>query len=228
MADPISTPQPPAPAPAPASDMVPRSRLNDVIRQRDEATAALQAATAEVDTWRAKAATVDSLTQKFDADRKAWEAERQSWQTKSAAYQHGVTDPDLVDLALWQYERAKAPESGEKPSFGEWLGAYKAAPDTLPAPLAGLKTVWAAPAAPPVGAPAPEAASQAAAPQPGAPTPQAINPHTGAPVTARPQPSPNAGAVGNAPVPQQHVRGSISNMTDAEYRAYRKTVGLGG
>jgi len=233
MADPttpVADPTTPAPAPAPAAkpspaaDMVPRSRLNDVIRQRDEAIASLEAQARETDTWRAKASTVDSLTQKFDADRESWGKEREQWQTKSAAYQHGVTDNDLVDLALWQYDRITPAEGETKPAFGDWLGGLKANPDALPAPLAGLRTAWApaaAPAAAPAGAPA-----GAPAPAPaGTPAPVAVNPKTGAPV-ARAQPAPNAGAVGTATVPQTHTPGSVSKMTLAEYREHRKTIGL--
>lgn len=227
MADP-TTPAPaasPAPAAPDPTKWVPYDRFQQLVAQKNELQTALDAQATETNTWREKAATADTIAKQFEEARSGWETERGQWQTKSAAYQHGVTDNDLVDLALWQYDRVQPAEGESKPPFGEWLAGLKATPDALPPALAGLKTAWAPAAAP--AAAAPGAPAPAAAP-PAAPAPQgvALDPRTGAPVT-RAQPSPNAGAVGTATVPQSFTRGSIANMTDAQYRAYRKTIAPG-
>ena len=105
---------------------------------------------------------------------------------------------------MWQYGRIPAGEDGAKPAYADWLGALKSEPATLPASLAGLRDVWAAPA--PADGPAPPAAAAVAPP-----------------AAQRPV-SPNAGVVGTAasPPPATYARGAIAKMTPAEYRQYKE------
>jgi hypothetical protein len=207
-----AAPAAPAAAQVDMSKFVPYDRFQQVVAERNQLQVTLEAQTTETDTWREKAATSDTLASQIEAQKVAHATEIESWQTKSAAYKHGVTDPDLVDLTLWQYGRVAAPEGEAKPEYADWLGALKADPTTLPTSLAGLRDAWAAPAAP---AAAPSAA--------GTPTPVAAGAN-GAPAGTAQVVSPNAGVVGSAakPPPGSFAPGSVAKMTTAEYRAYKE------
>lgn len=97
-----------------------------------------------------------------------------------AAVGVGLTDPEVVDAAVWAYERQ--PAEG-RPAFGEALSAWRADPSKAPAVLrpwfagAGSTPPPAAPPAPPAPPapgrdPAPPAGSS---PAPPAYTPEAIS-----------------------------------------------------
>jgi len=219
---PTQTPEATAPATKSGPESVPYDRFRAILKERDELRSTLDAQVNETNTWRERAATADTLAEQLRAAQTQHEAERAAWGTKAAAYQHGVTDSDLVDLALWQYDRLQVEAGAEKPAFGDWLAGLKEQPDAIPTTLAGLKQVWAPPA--PAAAPAADPA-----PQQATPAPQAASPTTGAPVTtARPQPPANAGVVGStAPPPGSHAPGSISSMSPAQFRAwYKEQTGI--
>ena len=168
MSDPTTPTPAPAYAPTPAaagldpSKWLPIDRLSKVVGERDALQVTLEAQTNETDIWREKAATADTLAGQLESMKAAHATEIGAWETKGAAYRHGVTDPDLVDLTVWQYGRIPAGEDGAKPAYADWLGALKSEPATLPASLAGLRDVWAAPA--PADGPAPPAAAAVAPP----------------------------------------------------------------
>lgn len=188
-----------------SDDMVPRARLNEEIAKRKELEADHIALKATLTATEAKAAEADALRAQLTTAT----AEHETFRVGVEA---GITDAEGLELARYFYDKIQPDDTGERPSFGDYMGKLKSEPTARPKAL-GAYFADAAPAATPPAAPA------AAAPQgrpPAAPLP--------APRSAAPLPGTNTGATPAAsPAPAQGGwnAAQLAALTPGEYQTHR-------
>lgn len=109
--------------------MIPKSRLDEVIRQRDEARSKVSALEGQVEDMKSKVDSYSALaseSQKYQAKIQELEAslesERTTWGRDKMLLRHGIQDEDAADLIKLKFE--KQMESGEK-DFDKWFGTEK-------------------------------------------------------------------------------------------------------
>lgn len=173
-----------------SDDMVPRSRLNEEIAKRKELEADLAGLKANLTTFEAKAAEVETLR----AQLAKVTAEHDTFRVGVEA---GITDPEGLDLARYFYDKVQPAEGEQRPSFADYMGKLKSDPTARPKALgayfadatpAAAAAPQAAPATPATNAPAKPAAP---APVP-APRSTAPLPPTASGAAPAPAPSPSA------------------------------------
>ena len=151
---------------------VPYDRFAEMARRASTAKDEAAAATAALTAAQAAAATA---TQEAATARAAATAHQQALERFRSAVAAGLTDPEVVDAAVWAYERQ--PAEG-RPEFGAALESWRAEPTKAPAVL---RPWFAPPAAPAAAAPAPGATTAPPARDPAPPAG-----HTPAPLTYSP------------------------------------------
>jgi hypothetical protein len=136
------------PAPAEREAMIPRSRFDQVVQERD-------AARADAQRFQASGQRVTEL-----------EAQLATEQLRGQAYRTGLHDSDTIDFAMSRYSAIE----GDRPAFGDWLSS-----DAAPTPVrlmmqqsAKASQPPAQPETPAQPAPAPQ---QTSAPAPAAEPP---------------------------------------------------------
>ena len=134
------TPQPEAPAlapetqpdtqPEPAGEAIPYDRFKSVVDKKNAAIEAQQAAEARVTALEAEYAAKIEALQKDATTHQETAAEAlqrlEAERLRGHVYKSGVSDDDLVDLALFKYGSAEADAEGNRPAFGDWYDAWKA------------------------------------------------------------------------------------------------------
>ena len=191
-----------------SDDMVPRARLNEEIAKRKELEADHIALKATLTTAEAKAAEADALRAQLTTAT----AEHETFRVGVEA---GITDAEGLELARYFYDKIQPDDTGERPTFGDYMGKLKSEPTARPKAL-GAYFADAAPAATPTPAPA----TQAAAAPPGRPQVAPLP----APRSAAPLPGTNTGATPAAsPAPAQGGwnAAQLAALTPGEYQTHR-------
>jgi len=138
-----------------AVETVPKARLDQALRQREETTARAAEAEAARDQALAKvtaaAAQQATLAQSLaDAQKRITEtearltAEREAWTAEKEFVTAGIVDADGLEVASLLYSRL--PAEG-RPKRTEWIASFRADPTKAPKPLSPYLTVAQAAAA---------------------------------------------------------------------------------
>ena len=154
-------------------EMVPYSRLQEVIAVRDAKATELQTAQASLSKMQAS----------LEQERNSVAVERANWQADSTLMRAGLLNDEARGVA--RYLHTSMPEAS-RPALNEWVTTWSTDPTKAPLALQPYLSQPATPAGTPSAAPAP-AAPAPAAPAPAAPAipapPAATPPTNGAHVT---------------------------------------------
>ncbi len=117
---------PPAPVAPTTEGKIPYERFEELVRVKSGLES-------EVAGLREKAATVDTLTAELETWKgKAAEAAGKFDRWQAIAGELGTTDADAIEAVEWQHGRLPAED---RPPVGEWLASIKADPTTAPVVL---------------------------------------------------------------------------------------------
>lgn len=129
---------PPARSAAPAGDQA-VARLRDMQRRYAATSQELDAARGELEAYKAKAETAETLT----AEVKRLKAEiaglGEQHATERSLWAAGLTDPDEVELV--KFAHARIPEK-DRPALGTWVETLKKDPSKAPKLIEGLAGRW--------------------------------------------------------------------------------------
>ena len=181
--------------PEPAATHIPKARFDQVVTERNELRAQLEAATTT-------ATTSATQLEAAQAQVTGFQSELATERLKGQAYRAGIQDNDTVDFALFKYDRLE----GDKPAFSEWLSS-----DTAPTPIRAALTQTSKPPPPPAEPPPPPAEP----PPPPAPPP-AEPPPTPSSTPVLPDAAPN----GKRAITVEY----LDEITTEEYEARRPEV----
>jgi len=162
------------------AETVPRQRFNELVTERDALKGQLTDQTRQLKSYEERAATADTLAKQLETEKAAHAATRKGFEMDLALSDAGIADQDGREVAKMLYSRLA---EKDRPAISDWLGGFKAKPDSAPKALAVYLPTPVAAADPAKGAgktkqPPPRAAGGSPdGTQPGAPpevTPEKI------------------------------------------------------
>lgn len=110
-----------------------KERLAKMASRASEAEALNKELQGQVEALSGAQSTVDLLTQQLDERTAELAKAEQRYQRHTAISQHGLTDPDIIELIEWQYTKATAGDD-KAPALEEWMTNMMS--DISTAPLA--------------------------------------------------------------------------------------------
>ena len=113
-----------------------RDRISKIATRAKTAEDELLAMQEKAQDWEKRATTADLLATQLEEMNQKLKASESKYSRHTAISKHGITDPDLVDLFEWQYDKSqKGLPQKEQSTLSDWLEAQLKAPEMAPAAL---------------------------------------------------------------------------------------------
>ena len=114
-------------------DRIVSERLSKVSNDKRSALERVEVLESQLSEQTGKISQVEALNTQLAGLQEQLSHERTKYDQHVTIHQHGISDPDLRDAVLWQFDRAMSSRNKkDRQPLNDWIGSIKENPDTIP------------------------------------------------------------------------------------------------